>query len=233
MKFLKKLICLFIPLAKVRHRILRHDASLLRVIDNGVERKPHFRELKHIFVMQKKGCKGNVVKIELPIRSLHLSVDFESNDNTVVIHSNNKATCTIIFHDDGGFVEIGHNNVMLSCFMAVTGSGIRIGDNGLFAVDLIFYAGDAHTLLDAKTGAILNERPEPIVVGNHCWIGRGVTLTKNAVLPDETIVGIQAVVTKKFTEKHTALAGVPARVVHQGISWDASSPGEFIQKNPA
>ena len=36
---------------------------------------------------------------------------------------------------------------------------------------------------------------------------------KNAQIPDETVVGIHAVVTKKFTEKYTALAGVPAKVI--------------------
>ncbi len=231
MKILKRFICLFIPLAKVRHRILRHDGSLLRVIENGVERKPRLGELRHIFVTQCKGAKGNVVKIELPVKSLHLTVDFEGDNNTVIFHANSMGTCSILFHDNGGFVEMGTACTFVSCFMNITGSGIRIGNDCMLSENVVFYANDAHTLFDTTNGLVLNERPKPIIVGNHCWLGKGATFTKNAQIPDETVVGIHAIVTKKFTKKYTAIAGVPAKVVRFNVGWDRSTPGAFTKKS--
>ena len=223
---------MFIPIATVRHRILRHDSSLIRVIDNGVERKPKFHELKHIFVSQTKQMQGNVVKIELPLGSLRLKVHFEGNENTVTIHSRVAGTCDILFHDNCGFVEIGQGCTLPSCFMNVTASGIRIGNDCMGAKDLTFYANDAHALFDTESGALLNEKAPPIVIGNHCWLGKGASFTKNAVIPDDTIVGMNAVVTKTFTEKYTAIAGVPAKVVHHHIGWDRATPAQFmLQQN--
>lgn len=227
MKILKRVLCLFIPVAKVRHRILRHDTSIIRVIENGIERQPKWRELKHIFVYQAKNSVGNVVKIELPIASLHLHICFEGNNNSVIIHSQTTGTWDILFHDEDGFVDIGSNCSCVSCFMNVTGGGIRLGNDCMLSKQITFYANDAHTLFDKKTGQILNANPHPIEIGNHCWLGQGSVLMKNAILPDETVVGAGAVVTKKFTEPCTAIAGVPAKVVHQNIGWDRATPAQF------
>ena len=43
-------------------------------------------------------------------------------------------------------------------------------------------------------------------------------------LPNNTVVGYRAVVTKSFDEQFTAIAGVPARVVRKNITWSRTKP---------
>lgn len=71
----------------------------------------------------------------------------------------------------------------------------------------------------ADTGELLNDQPQGVLIGDHCWIGQGATFTKNAIIPANTVVGLQSVVTKSFREEFTALAGNPAKVIKKGVKW--------------
>ena len=61
--------------------------------------------------------------------------------------------------------------------------------------------------------------PQGVLIGDHCWIGQGATFTKNAIIPANTVVGLQSVVTKSFREEFTALAGNPTKVIKNGVKW--------------
>jgi acetyltransferase-like isoleucine patch superfamily enzyme len=77
--------------------------------------------------------------------------------------------------------------------------------------------GDGHEIYDSDV-ALVNP-PKPIVVGDNVWIGADVTLLKGAKLPNGTIVGYRSVITKAFEEKNLLLAGSPARILKQGVTW--------------
>lgn len=84
---------------------------------------------------------------------------------------------------------------------------------------ITIWANDSHRLMNADTGELLNAQPQGVFIGDHCWIGQGAVFTKNAIIPANTVVGLQAVVTKPFREEFTALAGNPARVIKSRVKW--------------
>lgn len=92
------------------------------------------------------------------------------------------------------------------------GNGVRMGWN-------------VH-LRDCDGGKILNEKgevtnsPRPITIGNHCWIASYATIMKGVTLPDDTVVSFRSLVTKPFTQTHTIIAGIPAKVVKENAYWD-------------
>ena len=59
---------------------------------------------------------------------------------------------------------------------------------------------------------------QPIIIGNHVWIGMNVTILKGVRIGDGAIVAAGAVVTKDVPE-NTLVGGVPARVLKTDISW--------------
>ncbi|MDH3068337.1 hypothetical protein QET40_04340 [Akkermansia sp. N21169] len=82
------------------------------------------------------------------------------------------------------------------------------------------WGADGHAIIDRKTGKILNKTTHSVEIGDHSWIGHGVRFTKNASIPPHTIVGGGAVVTKRFTEEYTILAGNPAKVIRRNVIRD-------------
>lgn len=64
-----------------------------------------------------------------------------------------------------------------------------------------------------------NKADIDIVIGNQCYIASSVCLVPGASIADNTIVGIGSVVTKKFTEPKTLIAGNPAIVKKTNYSW--------------
>lgn len=50
----------------------------------------------------------------------------------------------------------------------------------------------------------------PIVIGSHCWLGKGAVVLPGVTLGDFTIVGAGAVVTRSF-EGYGVITGNPAR----------------------
>jgi len=56
-------------------------------------------------------------------------------------------------------------------------------------------------------------KTEPIVIGDNCWLGTGVTILPGVRLGNHVVCAAGAVVNKSFLEDNILLAGVPAKVV--------------------
>ncbi len=100
---------------------------------------------------------------------------------------------------------------------AIEGTTISIGDDCLFSSDIHFRTGDSHSLLDMQGRRINASRN--ITLGDHVWVGTKVTCLKGTKIPSHCTVGACALVTGQFETPHCAIAGVPARVVKEGIDW--------------
>jgi acetyltransferase-like isoleucine patch superfamily enzyme len=53
----------------------------------------------------------------------------------------------------------------------------------------------------------------PIEIGDFCYLGSEVRLAPGAKLPDECILGLGSVLTRKILEPRSLVAGVPAKVI--------------------
>jgi len=90
---------------------------------------------------------------------------------------------------------------------------IHIGAGAAIANDVSIRDTDSHTL----TGAT---RPmtEPVVIGQHVWIGARVVVLKGVHIGDGAVIAAGSVVTRDVPAGCLA-AGVPARVVKHGVRW--------------
>lgn len=104
-----------------------------------------------------------------------------------------------------------NSNSVIACCNKIT-----IGDGAAIARGVYIYDGDHHAILDDK-GNILN-KPEPINIGNHVWIGVNATILKGANIGDGSIIAAGAVVTGDIPPNCIA-AGVPARVIKENVNW--------------
>jgi acetyltransferase-like isoleucine patch superfamily enzyme len=98
---------------------------------------------------------------------------------------------------------------------------IFVGNDCLFANNVILETGDSHTIYSLKTREKLNWGGD-ICIGNHVWIAEDVKFLKNSSVNDDSVVGARAVVTKKFYKNNIVIAGVPAKIIKEDVNWDIS-----------
>lgn len=60
-----------------------------------------------------------------------------------------------------------------------------------------------------------------IVIGNHVWIGIRSTILKGSIIPSESVVAAQSMVTSSLkASEHSLIGGIPAKMLKTDISWD-------------
>ncbi|WP_392508045.1 acyltransferase [Naumannella halotolerans] len=95
---------------------------------------------------------------------------------------------------------------------------VSIGDDNLWSKGISVRPDDLHQMFDVTTGEILN-KPQPIKIHDHVWVGADVTFMKGAEIGPDSIVGNGSLVTKKFSERNVAIGGVPAKVLRRNVNW--------------
>lgn len=97
---------------------------------------------------------------------------------------------------------------------------IKIGQNCMFSFGINIYHTDGHPILDAQSRQVIN-RVRNLSIGNHVWVGANTTILKNVIIGNESIIGWGSVVSGKFPKDNCIIAGNPAQVVREGVTWQA------------
>jgi len=73
-------------------------------------------------------------------------------------------------------------------------------------------------VLDGATGERVNP-PRDIKIGRHVWLAHDHIVLGGADIGSDSIVAARTLVPGKRYPPQVLLAGTPARVVRQGVSW--------------
>lgn len=103
-----------------------------------------------------------------------------------------------------------------------TSCRMEIGTDVLVAKNVVFRAGDGHSLFDVMTGEKRNlsdnESDNTTIIGNHVWIGSESTVINPTFIGSGCTVGTHSVVKGNYPN-NCVLAGAVARVVRKNSSW--------------
>lgn len=147
----------------------------------------------------------------------------------------------IVFHQDGGRVQIGKRSCLRGAVsigsgatvtigerLSVTGAltivtddqaEVFIGDDCMFAANVDLRAYDNHPIYDLRTGLRTNYA-RPIFIGNRVWMGLGSAALGGAVVGDGSIIGYRSVVTAgRPVPPHCLAVGTPATVTKKYVAW--------------
>lgn len=126
-------------------------------------------------------------------------------------------------------VDIGNRVVIngVTLYLQEDDSCISIGDDSQLSWGVDIWCTDAHTITNLE-GEPINFA-KSIVIGKHVWIGKDVKVCKNVKVSDNSIIGWGSIVTRVFNEPNVIIAGVPAKVVKQGINWDRRCINKYLK----
>ncbi len=168
---------------------------------------------------------GNDNKIEIGSISSYLDsrILIQGSYNNVVIDNSDKfiKNTNINVACDNGNLHINKNISIIGSEinLRTNHSQIDIGEDCMLSNNVTIMSGDGHLIIDKTTHQPIHTNGF-CKVGNHVWIGKDSTICKNTVIPDGCVIGTNSVVTKKFKEQNSVIAGIPAKVIRKNIEWD-------------
>lgn len=179
---------------------------------------------------------NNYVKIKLPLEAINSSIEI-GNDNVHVEIGPSRHFVDVFIHcsfSDGQKCVIGpHTTISGANIILDECSSCFIGEDCKLSNSIRIWGSDGHAIMDKDTKEFLNKPSHPVIIGNKCWIGEAVRIQKGAIIPDNTIVGAGSIVTKKFTEENTIIAGNPAKIIKQNVIWSRHSIYSLTVQNPS
>lgn len=176
---------------------------------------------------------NNEIIIEMPSKFVSTNIVVNGDNNKFLLKATKHRTIrhAVFGMENGGQITVGGG---LSVYrdlnvVAKEGKKIEIGDECMFAREIMIRNNDGHTIIDRETKEIINA-PEDIIIGNNVWLGARCMILKGTEIGDGSIVGAMSLVNKKFKEKNIIIAGNPARKVRENIQWDRADYHTYIER---
>ncbi len=103
---------------------------------------------------------------------------------------------------------------------ARNGGSIVCAPDQLWAGRVYIATDDMHRFEDLATGERLNCFGAHITIGEHVWIGREAIVTGQVDIAEGCVVGLRSLVRNQKVPPHVAIAGTPAKVIREGVTWN-------------
>lgn len=118
----------------------------------------------------------------------------------------------------------GASAVGLSVEMEGEGRATVIGDDALISGGVWVRNHDMHAMHDLRSGALISRPPCDTVIERHVWLGQDSLLLGTERVGMGSIIGARTLA-KGTIPPRVVVAGTPARVIREGVSWGRQSSG--------
>lgn len=107
-------------------------------------------------------------------------------------------------------------------------ANLFVGRDSLFSTEINVENTDGHLLYDLANEEVSRSNyAKDIVLENHVWLGRRVSLNKGAYIKSGSVIANNAVVTKKFIKNNIVVGGVPAKELKHDVFWRGNSTQKY------
>lgn len=143
------------------------------------------------------------------------------DDALVFVGPDSALTATEIYCGAGSSIVLVGGLTATRCAIldARNGGTIFAEEDQLWAANVYIATDDMHRMEDVATGSRLNPYGAHIRLGAHLWLGRDVIITGDVEIGDGSVVGSRAMVRNQKVPARVAVAGAPARVIREGVTW--------------
>lgn len=125
--------------------------------------------------------------------------------------------CRII-SEKNSRLEVGRNFNNTAKLTISNRGHIKIGTDCLVSWNTWICDTDFHKVIDLATDTTSDPNGE-VTIGNHVWMTANCSVMKGAQIPDGCIIATGSLVRNVFTEQNCLLAGSPAKIKRQHVTW--------------
>lgn len=163
---------------------------------------------------------NNTIKIDENCSLKNTSINIVGDSNVVCIGPNVRfiGPCSILM-EGNSTLKIGVNTRLRGVKFVIKNGTIELGDDCMTSYGVLIRNHDSHNVFRLEDLSTPINMPGNIYIGNHVWLCQKSTILKNVTIEDNSIVAYGAIVTKGCGP-NSIIAGNPATIVKQGITWD-------------
>lgn len=163
---------------------------------------------------------NNTIKIDENCSLKNTSINIVGDSNVVCIGPNVRfiGPCSILM-EGNSTLKIGVNTRLRGVKFVIKNGTIELGDDCMTSYGVLIRNHDSHNVFRLEDLSAPINMPGNIYIGNHVWLCQKSTILKNVTIEDNSIVAYGAIVTKGCGP-NSIIAGNPATIVKQGITWD-------------
>jgi acetyltransferase-like isoleucine patch superfamily enzyme len=126
----------------------------------------------------------------------------------------------IWIEDDYGSISIGQHTTIEGGHIAATeGCIIEVGNDCMFSSMIEIRNGDSHPIFNRLLNTRINNAL-PVKIGDHVWLGKGVSVLKGSKIGNNSIVGTCSLVSGDCSTMNALYVGTPARIRKEDIMWE-------------
>jgi tetrahydrodipicolinate N-acetyltransferase len=120
-----------------------------------------------------------------------------------------------VYINDRGHLEIGNRSYINDCSVITCFDRIHIGSNCAVSWNTNILDTNIHELVVQGTP---RPRSQSIYIGDRVWVGTGAIVLPGVTVGDGAVIAAGSVV-KSDVPPNAVVAGNPARVVRENVSW--------------
>lgn len=192
------------------------------------------------------------ILIEAPIKSGMIKIGYKKldllpisylpsqllNEGTLIFRGPAIISGGVSLSINGGLLDIGSCCIIGGGGLVKSTYSIKIGANTRIAYGCIIFDSNMHYVKEIETG-VIKKNNGPILIGESCWINGQAYISKNAVVPDYSILARNSWINKDFSKFGTNLflVGAPAKALDTKVQRIFSTEEEkclsdFFDHNP-
>lgn len=154
----------------------------------------------------------------VPDRRANLKFVIQGSNHSMVMLSNRRMALYVRLSDKNSRLIVGEDVFIGGGTVALDNTTLTVGAGGLWSDGVLVQGTDSHGIVDLDSMSIVNGGPKHIMLKRRVWLGRQTKIMKNLTIGEGSIVATGALVSKDVP-KACAVAGVPAKIVRQRVSW--------------
>lgn len=165
--------------------------------------------------------KNNILYCEEGVSFVNSVVKFSGNNSLIYLSKNtryNELILAINYNMVCYFGEHIYINNKLWITLAEE-KNLFVGNDCLFAPNVIIRNADAHLIYDSSTKKRLN-LTKSIFIGDHVWIGQNSFILKGTKIGSGSIIAAGSTVAGKKISSNETWGGNPAKKIKENIFWE-------------